>query len=167
MSTNPTPPSSYILRGLQEVGLPESVSWWPQTLGWKILAGVGLVLLILWLYRQGQRWWKNRYRREALSVTQTLDINASQFEYQLFVIIKRVMGYLNSSDQALYGEAFIKALNRYVENKGAPLDLELAQKWMLSLNSNKQALNREEKSRLYQHCLNWIKDHQQPGAKRS
>ncbi|WP_154215052.1 DUF4381 family protein, partial [Vibrio parahaemolyticus] len=34
----PTPPSTYILRELHDVAVPPSVSWYPQTIGWKILA---------------------------------------------------------------------------------------------------------------------------------
>ncbi|MBD1572003.1 DUF4381 domain-containing protein [Vibrio sp. S17_S38] len=165
MSTNPTPPSSYILKGLQEVGLPEPVSWWPQTMGWKILAGVGLVLLILWLYRRGQRWWGDRYRREAIEVINTLDINNSQFEYQAFVIIKRVMGYLNPADQALYGEEFQTALNAYIPSDSSKIEAELLRRWMLSLNSRKEALNMEDKQRIHQHCLFWIREHQPQGAR--
>ena len=40
MSDLPTPPSTYILRELHDVAVPSSVSWYPQTIGWKILAAV-------------------------------------------------------------------------------------------------------------------------------
>lgn len=40
---NPTPPSSYMLRELKDVPIPDTVSWWPQTLGWQLL----LLLVVL------------------------------------------------------------------------------------------------------------------------
>ena len=165
MTTQPTPPSTYILKQLHDVGLPEPVSWWPQTIGWKILLGIGLVLLSIWLYQQGRSWWTNRYRREALAVTESLDIHSPKFEYQVFVIIKRVMGYLNCADQAAYGEGFLQALYAYIPHDDSKMEPELADKWMLSLNSSKQALNMEEKQRIHQYCLHWIKEHQQSGAR--
>lgn len=161
MSTQPSPPSTYLLKQLHDVGLPEQVSWWPQTIGWKILAWIGLILLLVWLYKQAKYWWSNRYRREALQAAHTLDIHDPRFEYQVFVVIKRVMGYLNSSEKALYGEAFIHAFDAYLPGEARCMDGELAKKWMMSLNTKRQTLNAEEKHRLHQHCLFWLKQHQQ------
>ena len=52
---------------LQELALPEAVSYMPQTLAWYIVFGL-LLLLAGW---QAWRWYKrrkaNRYRRAALS----------------------------------------------------------------------------------------------------
>ncbi|MCZ8485299.1 DUF4381 domain-containing protein, partial [Vibrio lentus] len=44
MAVEHTPPSTYILRDLHDVAIPESVSWMPQTIGWKIL---GVILLLV------------------------------------------------------------------------------------------------------------------------
>lgn len=41
MTIQHTPPSTYILRELHDVAVPESVSWLPQTVGWKVLAIIG------------------------------------------------------------------------------------------------------------------------------
>ncbi|HDM8140995.1 TPA: DUF4381 domain-containing protein, partial [Vibrio harveyi] len=60
-----TPPSTYILRELHDVAVPESVSWVPQTIGWKILAVIGAIVLMYLGYRLLHHWWDNRYRKEA------------------------------------------------------------------------------------------------------
>lgn len=165
MSVQPSPPSTYILKELHDVGLPESVSWWPQTLGWQLLAGICLVLATLWCYRQAKLWWRNRYRREALQVVKTLEISHPKFEYQLFVVIKQVMGYLNASQQALYGEPFITAFNSYphsvsLQPKPLQLEQELAHKWIKSLNASQYPLTDTDKQHLLQHCLLWLQSHQ-------
>lgn len=73
MTVEHTPPSTYILRELHDVAIPNSVSWAPQTIGWKIL-GVILLLAALYLaYRLALRWWNNRYRKEALNELMLLD----------------------------------------------------------------------------------------------
>ena len=51
MSVEHTVPSTYILRDLHDVAIPDSVSWAPQTIGWKIL---GVILLLATLYLMDQ-----------------------------------------------------------------------------------------------------------------
>jgi len=54
------------MSNLEEIELPERVSFTPETIGWYLLAGV-LVLLLLWLgWRFWKRWQADAYRREAL-----------------------------------------------------------------------------------------------------
>ena len=36
-------PGTYILRHLSDVAIPEPVSWWPQTVGWKVLLAVAIL----------------------------------------------------------------------------------------------------------------------------
>lgn len=66
MAVEHTPPSTYILRDLHDVAIPTSVSWMPQTIGWKILGIILLLVAIYLAYRLALRWWSNRYRKEAL-----------------------------------------------------------------------------------------------------
>jgi len=76
--------------------LPEPVAWLPQTLGWQILAGL-LVLGVLWLvWRAARRWWRNRYRRDALAEWRQLEArwqrepdNAAAVLTALPVLVKR------------------------------------------------------------------------------
>ncbi len=55
------------LAQLQELpDMPPPFSYWPQTWGWLVLAGVVLVLLALWCGSCYWCWQRDRYRREAM-----------------------------------------------------------------------------------------------------
>jgi hypothetical protein len=55
------------MAGLRDVTVPPSVSYWPQTAGWYVLAAL-LAALVAWaLWRGFRRWQAMAYRRDALS----------------------------------------------------------------------------------------------------
>jgi hypothetical protein len=63
---------NYALGDFVEVVSPAGVSWWPQTVGW-IWLGAGLLVYVgLRLWRFLRRWYRNRYRREAIARLQAL-----------------------------------------------------------------------------------------------
>lgn len=66
MSLFPEPWGNGMLQGLVETTAPTAISWWPQTLGWKILFGFLAVFLLLKTYSAWCTYKKNSYRREAL-----------------------------------------------------------------------------------------------------
>ena len=57
---------NYLIHGIDEIILPDAVSWWPTAPGWKVLAIIIVILLLFICVRWMKRWWRNRYRREAL-----------------------------------------------------------------------------------------------------
>jgi hypothetical protein len=65
-----------LLQGIDEIQLPAAVGWWPQTLGWQLLALAAALYLGYRLYRGAQRWWFNRYRRSALAQLTQLEQRA-------------------------------------------------------------------------------------------
>jgi hypothetical protein len=66
------------LAQLADVVPPPPVPWMPQTIGWQVL-GVLLALLLLWLAWRGlRRYWRNRYRREALAELHGLEAQWKQ-----------------------------------------------------------------------------------------
>ena len=65
MSVEHSPPSTYILRELHDVAVPDSISWMPQTIGWKVVSVLLMIGAIYLSYRFALRWWNNRYRGEA------------------------------------------------------------------------------------------------------
>lgn len=43
-----------------------TINHWPQTWGWYCLLVAGVILGLLKIHAQMKKWWRNRYRREAL-----------------------------------------------------------------------------------------------------
>lgn len=62
------------LSQLADVVQPPPVSWMPQTLGWKVLGALLLVLFLWLMWRGVRRWFRNRYRREALAELRRLEL---------------------------------------------------------------------------------------------
>ena len=58
-------PDPASLQNLNDIVLPEAVSWWPLANGWYYLFGVLLLLLAWFAYRMIRSWRRNGYRREA------------------------------------------------------------------------------------------------------
>lgn len=57
---------NYLIHGIDEIIVPNAISWWPSAPGWQVLGVILLVGLLIQATRWAKRWWRNRYRREAL-----------------------------------------------------------------------------------------------------
>ena len=57
---------NYLIHGIDEVIVPDAISWWPSTSGWIVVGAVAGMLLLAKVSQIARRWWRNRYRREAL-----------------------------------------------------------------------------------------------------
>lgn len=110
---NPTPPSSYMLRELKDVPIPDTVSWWPQTLGWQLLLLLVVLLAFFFIYKKAKFWWHNRYRREALDALLRLSPNDALWPRKMFKIVKAVMVYIDPKNAAIYGQPLLNQMDRY------------------------------------------------------
>ncbi|MDO6541632.1 DUF4381 domain-containing protein [Photobacterium sanguinicancri] len=179
-----TPPSTYILRDIVDVAVPKSVAWWPQTIGWQILALVILMASLVWGYRRINVWWQNRYRREALQALATLDLGLPrESAMSLLTIIKVVLVYLDPKNAALFGEALLQKLDSLLPSatlKRAQGDTEikpehhadfqsdfqyrgeLGKKWLAASLSSQQTLTEPELATLIEHTRTWLLLHRKP-----
>ena len=57
---------NYLIHGIDEIMLPEPISWWPLAAGWQALGLWVLVVILYMLIKWSQARWRNRYRRQAL-----------------------------------------------------------------------------------------------------
>ncbi|MEZ8654465.1 DUF4381 domain-containing protein [Vibrio splendidus] len=161
-----TPPSTYILRELHDVAIPNSVSWAPQTIGWKILGVILLLVAIYLAYRLAQRWWNNRYRKEALQELVLLDARDKNSTERTFKVLKVVLRYLDSSNAKLFGQAYVNRLNAYLpvsantrENCNAFFADEVSELWMQSLIDPNVRLSFEQRLEVIQTAMMWLKLH--------
>ncbi|NAZ51800.1 DUF4381 family protein [Vibrio toranzoniae] len=166
MTVEHTPPSTYILRELHDVTIPDSVSWVPQTIGWKIL-GVVLLLVAFYLtYRLALTWWNNRYRKEAFRELVLLDARDKDSTERTFKVLKVVLRYLDSGNAKLFGQAYVNRLNAYLPvNAGrstksnAFFTDEVSGLWMQSLIDPKVRLTFEQRLEVIQTAMMWLKLH--------
>ncbi|WP_135456870.1 DUF4381 domain-containing protein [Vibrio echinoideorum] len=165
MAVEHTAPSTYILRELHDVTIPESVSWVPQTIGWKIL-GVALLLVAFYLaYRIALKWWNNRYRKEALNELILLDARDKNSTERTFKVLKVVLRYLDSSNAKLFGQAYVNRLNAYLpvgantNTSSAFFADEVSGLWMQSLIDPNVRLTFEQRLEVIQTAMTWLKLH--------
>lgn len=158
MSIEHSPPSTYILRELYDVSVPDSVSWMPQTIGWKILLVLFIVFTGYVCYRWLRRWWHNRYRTEGIAALNHLSIEHPQFEDTLFSIVKIVLVYLDPDNAKLFSTPFLQKLDTLSQGRCSFND-ELGQKWVQSLVNPATALDDGGREVLRQRALLWVKSH--------
>ncbi|OAN13296.1 hypothetical protein A3K86_16725 [Photobacterium jeanii] len=165
-----TPPSTYILRDMIDVAVPDSVSWWPQTHGWQLLALLAMVAALAWCYRRINHWWHNRYRREAIQALQKIPSSSPHDSAQLLLLIlKAVLVYLNPKNAALFGEALLQKLDSLLP-QDAPHQAqfqyhsELGRKWLAATLSQQSAITDSEMMTLLTHTRSWLVEHQDENA---
>lgn len=104
-----TPPNSYVLKGIMDVQVPESIAWFPQTLGWQILFTLLSALMLFVIYRATKIHHKNRYRRQALK--DLSEINSDR-PYQatcaLFHLMKRIAVHLDKTNASKSGDDLLQ-----------------------------------------------------------
>lgn len=160
------PPSSYMLRKISEVTVPDHVSWFPQTIGWQILACILMAFIsyktVLW----GKEWWENRYRREALSLVLSMQKSSfstesqnSQITLDLFEVMKAVVTYLNPKKANAFGHAFLIELDDFLPQEQAEFTNEIGQHWMRALVQKRHALSTQELKQLFVMSERWLREH--------
>ncbi|MFM2586770.1 DUF4381 domain-containing protein [Vibrio sp. TBV020] len=158
MGIEHTPPSTYILRELNDVTVPHSVSWFPQTIGWKVLGIIFLLALLYLGYLYVHSCWVNRYRNEALRAIENLDIESEAMPHELFSIVKIVMTYLGASNAKLYGDDFLKEVEAYGDGEVMFTD-PLGKLWMKSLIVPMTPLSTKQRQTLLVKAKSWVKCH--------
>ncbi|OLQ69933.1 hypothetical protein BIT28_10300 [Photobacterium proteolyticum] len=152
-------PGTYILRHLSDVAIPEPVSWWPQTVGWKVLLAVAILFAVYLLYRQCRQWWLNRYRREALDSLRLVAMSSSQADQDILAIIKIVLVYLEPRCANLFGQPLLAALDAALPASDAIWFTPLGERWLESVISQKTTLTADHVKQLELHCRDWLAEH--------
>ncbi|GEA62244.1 DUF4381 domain-containing protein [Vibrio comitans] len=164
-----TPPQSYMLRDIVEVSAAPSVSWMPQTIGWKVVGVIALVCILVWAYKSFTVWWSNRYRREAMaslnlifeackSVESTDSAYRQQISQDVYGVLKLVLSAVNPQTPSLYGLPFLQSLDAQTQ----PIHDIFESKWSHwpdSLLVKQNALTKAELLDLIADSQGWVKQH--------
>ncbi|OEF83413.1 DUF4381 domain-containing protein [Vibrio breoganii] len=164
-----TPPQSYMLRNIIEVSVEPSVSWMPQTIGWKVVAGIAFASAMVWFFKSFQRWWSNRYRREAiaslgllLQACKTAQEEDKAYHQQIsqdvYSVLRTVLLAVNPQTRSLYGLPFLQSLDAQTK---PGLDVFASQwsHWPQSLLVQQNALSKAELLALIADSQAWVKRH--------
>ena len=156
---------NYLVHGIDEIILPEAVSWWPSAPGWQVLALSSGLLLIVQVFRLAKRWWRNRYRREALrqlaqvqhQAGQLLDEVVSTLPY--YIKATALQAYPRHDVASLSGNDWLAFLDAHY---AGPSFQEGVGKNLLNiayLPREKWQLNHQEATQLIKLSRQWIAHH--------
>ncbi len=158
---------NYMLHGIDEIHVPEPVPWWPQTIGWKVLA-LALVLWLLYrLYLLASRWWKNRYRRAALARLDALQSRANGQYQQVLAGLPELLkatalqAYPRTEVASLSGREWLAFLDAHYDG---PAFSDEPGRQLLAVAYQDQStwqLSAEDASRLIAMVRRWLRQHRE------
>ena len=91
MNPFPQPWGNYLLKEIIETKTPDEISWWPQTLAWKILLLLLVFFILRKIYLIRKRYLADSYRREALMWVKELVSSPTEAQIrQLPALLKKV-----------------------------------------------------------------------------
>jgi len=162
MSAPPLPEifGNYALLDFVEITSPESISWLPQTVGWRWLGAAVVLLALRYLWRALRHWYYNRYRREAIKRLQSLSIEppTPDFLAQINCLLKitALVAYSREHVARLSGESWVHFLNQQCDQP--PFTPE--QVGLLAISAyRQQPLELAQQRQLIAAGLAWISQH--------
>ena len=110
----------YALGDFVEVVAPAPVDWWPQTPGWWLVGAIAGSFLIKKAWQGFRRWYRDRYRREALARLAGLqqgDARGAELIRELNTLLKLTAIAASAREQvaSLTGEPWPTYLNAQCE----------------------------------------------------
>jgi hypothetical protein len=158
---------NYLIHGINEIILPESISWWPSAPGWQVLGFFIFSYCLFLIGRLLKRWLHNRYRREALrqiaSVQAQTDNQAEDVVAVLPFFLKAVAlkAYPREDVASLSGNEWLTFLDSHYP--GPPFSIGIGEKLVsiAYLPRDQWQLNDQECTRLIDMSQNWIQKHGQ------
>ncbi|MCK6263473.1 DUF4381 domain-containing protein [Vibrio sp. ZSDE26] len=159
--------NNILLKDLIDPSLPQSISWLPSTIGWKV-AMVALVAIVIWVTLRFYRQLKSEsYRRKAIkTIKQASYTHPTTKELQLELrrinsVVKHVacFAYPNTQVAMLYGQQWVSFLNDTTATYG--MDNQLLSRWQRDLYKPEleHSWKMTDLNRLKLLCITWIKTH--------
>jgi len=157
---------NYLIHGIDEISLPDAISWWPSAPGWKILAIAIGFWLLLQAVRGMKRWWKNRYRRQALRELLQLQKEAGEQWHKVVAALPfylkatALQAYPRRDVAALSGRAWLLFLDTHCPAVSFSGDMGEALLAVSYLPPEQWPLNEAAGKKLIDLCYRWIARHE-------
>ncbi len=158
---------NYALRGIEEITLPATISWLPQTPASGVLLATIALIAVMIAMRFWRRYRSNRYRREALQLVDQWQRNLGLLEtvHRLPALIRGVAlkAYAREEVASLSGSAWLDFLNGrcgetvFDETQGQIL-LSAAYQAPEQLGADEASVQA-----LIDDCKRWIRQHRSTG----
>jgi len=158
---------NYLIHGIDEIMLPEAISWWPSAPGWQVLGVILVAWLLLRVIRLVRYWWRNRYRREALRQLQQVQQQADgQMQDVVAVIpyyikVTALQAYPRAEVASLSGDTWLAFLDAHYSG---PSFADGTGRKLLAVSylpREQWQLDDNESGRLIQMAQQWIAKHRE------
>jgi len=147
--------------GFVEANTAQPIPFFPQTLGWLLLAVILLVYLGVRIVKGVRLWLDNRYRR--VFIERLPSIELINFEYELYHLMVQARALANRSNanyQAdLFAASWLIAMDEQCAD-ASRLHTERGLQWMQVLTyQRKKPLCHKQRQQLRQDCQCWLLHH--------
>lgn len=148
-----------------EVVSPGAVSWLPQTAGWAWLGVIAMALIVRGAYQRLRRWYRNRYRREAiarlLQLSDSPDRASWLVELNKLLKLTALAGFSREQVARLSGGEWIDFLNRQCTE--APFSAEHRELLASGIYKG-EMLEDSTREQLLAASLTWVRTHEGPDS---
>lgn len=160
----PHPFGNYALGDFVEVIPPADISWLPQTAGWAWLGAALLLVALRLTWQWLRRWYRNRYRREAIARLRQLARSHGDDgwlpELNKLLKLTAMAAFSRESVARLSGDEWVEFLDRQCP---APVFSPQQRSLLATGTYRNAALADEARRELVAACLAWIRQHERAG----
>jgi hypothetical protein len=161
-------PDPASLQNLNDIVLPASVGWWPLTMGWYVLIGLSLSLLVWFAYRFLRRWVNDRYRRAALRQLQILVEQIEDAEdrdailRQIPILLKRcaLSAYPRNQVASLTGQDWFEFLNSTTHSPFFTVNTARTLSKISYSSGELSTVDSQASTALFQATRQWLEKHE-------
>jgi hypothetical protein len=158
---------NYLIHGIDEIIVPDAISWWPSAPGWQVLGVIIVFLLIARATRWVKQWWRNRYRREVLRQLERLQQQAgAQLQdvvaiLPYFIKVTALQAYPRVDVASLSGADWLAFLDAHYSGPSFAGDTGKKLLSVSYLPRERWHLNDMESNTLIEMSRQWIAGHRQ------
>jgi hypothetical protein len=150
---------NYLIHGIDEIILPQAISWWPTAPGWQVLGTLILLLLFLQLGRTARRWWQNRYRREALRQLDSVPEDSRLASLPYYIKVSALHAYPRQDVACLSGAKWLAFLDSHYDGPSFSTGVGKKLLAISYLPTEQWQLSDQEGAALIRMSRRWISKH--------